>query len=197
MDSILNTYSAYILCGGKSSRFGTDKALVELKGKKIVEIIADELKKVFSKIVLVAPDSSKYEFLKKESINDVYTNCGPLAGIHTALIHSETEKIFVISCDLPLIKSEVIKYIIEYKTDKNIIIPKAGDKKQYLCAVYNKSILPEAEKLLEQTKDLPKCASPYDLINLTGYELIDFDTLPKFDKKCFFNANTKEDLTGI
>jgi len=190
-------FTAYILCGGKSSRFGTDKALVELKGKKIVEIIADELKKVFNKIVLVTPDAAKYEFLKMECINDVYTGCGPLAGIHTALKHSETEKNFIISCDLPLMKADLIKYIAEYQTEKNIIIPKAGDKKQYLCAVYSKGILPEVEKLLEQTKNLPKCASPYDLINLTGYELIDFDTLGIFDFKFFFNLNTREDLNMI
>ncbi|MBA4317543.1 MAG: hypothetical protein C0412_04005 [Flavobacterium sp.] len=197
LNSSLIEYTAYILCGGKSTRFGTDKALVELNGKKIVEIIADELKKVFSKIVLVTPDAPKYEFLKMECINDVYTGCGPLAGIHTALKHSETEKIFVISCDMPLMKADIIKYIAEYQTDKKIIIPKAGDKKQYLCAVYNKNMLPEVEKLLEQTKNLPKCASPYDLINLTGYELIDFDTLGIFDIKCFFNLNTKEDLEKL
>lgn len=197
MNSILYKYTAFILCGGKSKRFGTDKALVELKGKKIVEIIAGELEKVFNKTILVTPNPEKYAFLNLECINDVFVNCGPLAGIHTALKHSVTEKNFIISCDMPLMKSEVIKYIAEYKSDKNIIIPKAADKNQYLCGVYGNTVLPEAEKLLEETIDMEKCASPYDLINITGYELIDFDTLGLFDTKCFFNLNTKEELDSL
>jgi molybdopterin-guanine dinucleotide biosynthesis protein A len=197
MNSVLDKYTAYILCGGKSSRFGTDKALVKMNNKTLVEIIAGELKKVFDKTVLVTAKTDEYSFLNLECINDVYLNCGPLAGIHAALKHSGTEKNFIISCDMPLMSGEVIKYIADYKTDKHIIIPNAGDKKHYLCAVYGKSILPDVEALLKQTKDMEKCASPYDLINITGYELIDFDALPIFDKKCFYNLNTINDYKTI
>jgi molybdenum cofactor guanylyltransferase len=197
MDSKLNNYTAYILCGGKSSRFGKDKALVELKGKKIIEIIANELEKVFIKIVLVTPKPEKYAFLNLECISDIYVNCGPLAGIHAALKHSGTEKNFIISCDMPKIKKEVIRYIADFKTGKDIIIPKTGDKKHYLCALYGKCVLSKTEELLEQTKDMEKCASPYDLINVTGYELIDFNTLELFDGNSFFNLNSQEELEKL
>lgn len=188
---------AYILCGGKSSRFGTDKALVEINGRKLIEIVASELKKTFNRIIVVTAKEKDYAFLNLECINDVYFNCGPLAGIHTILRHAAAGKAFVISCDLPRIKADVIEHIINYKTDKPVTIPSSGGKKHYLCGVYNTSILYEAERLLETTKDLEKCASPYDLINNTGYELIDFDSLPQFGREAFFNLNSKEDLGKI
>ncbi len=191
---------AYILCGGKSSRFGTDKALVEINGKKLIEIVAGELKKVFNNIVVVTAKEKEYEFLNLECINDIYFNCGPLAGIHTVLKHAGKGKAFIISCDLPSITTDAIEYIAGFKTEKPVIIPSSGGKKHYLCGVYHTSILAEAERLLEATKEKEKCASPYDLISVTGYETIDFDSLPGFGREIFFNLNSKEDLgkfTGL
>lgn len=188
---------AYILCGGKSSRFGTDKALVEINGRKLIEIVAAELRKVFGRIIVVAAKEKDYAFLNFECINDIYFNCGPLAGIHTVLRHAGEGKAFIISCDLPNITAGVIEHIINFKTDKPVTIPSSGGKKHYLCGVYDTSILPEAERLLEATKDLEKCASPYDLIMNTGFELIDFDSLHLFGREAFFNLNSKEDLGKI
>ena len=190
-------YNAYILTGGKSSRFGTDKALIKLGGKPIIQIIADELKKIFQIVTLVTDRPGDYSFLSLESVADTYTAGGPLAGIHTALKHSVAERNFIISCDMPLINSEIIKYIIEYPTDKNIVIPFADGRKQYLCAIYNKCTLKNAEALLEATKNDLRSASPYDLIMACGYELIDFDAQDIYDKKCFFNLNSPEDLSLI
>lgn len=193
----MKNISAYILCGGKSSRFGSDKALAAIGGRTLIEIVSGELKKVFDEIVLVVEEPGKYLFTGFESITDVYPNRGPLGGIHAALKHAPTEKVFIISCDMPLITSEIIRFIAGYKSEKEVVLPKAGVKNHYMCGIYSKKLLPVAEDLLEQTKDLKKSASPYDLMIKVGFEIIDFNLIPGFDVKCFFNLNSPDDLKKI
>lgn len=193
----MKNFSAYILCGGKSSRFGSDKALAVIEGRTLIEIVAGELKKVFDEIVLVAEEPGKYLFTGFECITDVYPSRGPLGGIHTALKHAHTQKVFIISCDMPLITSDIIRFIAGHKTDKEVVLPKSGVKNHYMCGVYSKKSLSAAEELLKQTKDLEKSASPYDLIVITGFEIIDFNLLPDFNTKCFFNLNFPDDLKKI
>lgn len=84
-----------VLCGGKSSRMNTDKALLKLGEKTIIEIIYKKLKSVFDEVIISANDSEKYKFLDAQIIKDIYKDRGPLAGIHSALKYSEYEKIFI------------------------------------------------------------------------------------------------------
>ena len=186
---------SYILCGGKSKRFGSDKALYEINGKTVIEIITGELKKVFNNTAIVTDKKEKYSFLNLECINDIYRNCGPLAGIHTALKHTHAAKVFIISCDMPFITETVIKAIIGHKTDEDITVPKAGEIRHTLCALYSKNVLWRAEAILEQTKDMDRCASPRDLMNISGYDIIDFDLMKDFDTHPFFNFNSPGDLS--
>jgi len=193
----INNIEAFILCGGKSQRFGSDKALVKLHGKTLIEIITDEVKKVFDKVTLIAADKENYKFLELDCAADIYPGRGPLAGIHSALKNSSTDRIFVISCDLPMMKAEIISYIATYNSESGIVIPAANGRKHYLCAVYKKSVLKLAEELLEDTKDSERSASPYDLISLSGYDVIDFDNQPQFSTDSFFNLNSREDLEEL
>jgi len=186
--------TAYILCGGKSKRFGSDKALFEIDGIPIIEIIIKKLKKTFNRVILAAEKPEKYSFTRLECIADIYKECGPLGGIHAALNNSKTGRIFIVTCDMPFIDEKIMQYLTEYETDKKIVIPKSGGKNHHLFGIYAKSLLPAAEELLERTKDLGKCASPYDLISISGCEIIDFDLLPQFNNNSFFNLNAPEDL---
>ncbi|MCK7517639.1 MAG: NTP transferase domain-containing protein [Ignavibacteriales bacterium] len=67
-------------------------------------------------------------FLKLPVVNDIFIGKGPLAGIHSALKNSSTEKNFIISCDMPLISVELIKYLINLNSEKAILLPKSNRK---------------------------------------------------------------------
>ena len=47
-----NDITGIILCGGKSTRMQTNKALLKLGEKTVLEIILDEMRKVFDKVIL-------------------------------------------------------------------------------------------------------------------------------------------------
>jgi len=195
-----NDITGIILAGGKSSRMGLNKALLQLNGKSLIEHTASLLKSLFGRVILITNSSDDYTFLKLETFADVYSSIGPLAGIHSGLIHSDTEKNFIISCDIPLITKDVIKYLVEYKTTHPITVIKADGYIQHLCGLYHISIKDDAENLLhtfyteETVFQKPKC-NLTALLKITGAEIIDSSEIAGYSSGMFLNINNPDDYS--
>ncbi len=193
-----NDITGIILCGGKSSRMQTNKALLKLGDKTVIEIVAEKLKSIFNEVLISANDTKEYDFLKLPVVNDIFIGKGPLAGIHSALKYSSTEKNFIISCDMPLISVELIKYFINLNSEKSILLPKSYRRIQQLCGIYSKSVLDEIEnifKLSEKDKNIK--GSVYELLERVPIELIYVDDLNIYNKNIFLNMNSPEDYELI
>jgi molybdopterin-guanine dinucleotide biosynthesis protein A len=187
-----------ILCGGKSSRMRTNKALLKLGDKTVIEIVAAKLKSIFNEVFISANDSKEYDFLNLSVVNDIFIGKGPLAGIHSALKYSSTDKNFIISCDMPLISVELIKYFINLNSEKSILLPKSYRRIQQLCGIYSKSVLDEIEnifKLSEKDKNIK--GSVYELLERASNEIFDVDDLNFYNKNIFLNMNSPEDYELI
>ena len=80
-----------ILSGGLSSRFGSNKALAKLDGKRLVDQLIERLSlQTSAPIVINAPDENTYGLPNNDFIADeVGDRLGPLAGIHAALTWAE------------------------------------------------------------------------------------------------------------
>ncbi|HCY77349.1 MAG TPA: molybdenum cofactor guanylyltransferase [Ignavibacteriales bacterium] len=187
-----------ILCGGKSSRMQTNKALLKISGKPVIEIIAERLKSIFNVVLISTNDSKKYNFLNLPLVNDIINDKGPLGGIYSALKLSTTEKNFIISCDMPLINVELIKYLINLNSDKAILLPKSKGRIHQLCGVYSKSVISIIEDVfnLSQVNKSIK-GSVYELIEIVPTNLIDVEHLPFYDENQFLNMNSPEDYELI
>lgn len=195
---MLMDITGIILAGGQSSRMQSDKALLKLGGKTVIEVVADKMKKIFSDVLISTNDINNYKYLNLPIIKDTYTRKGPLAGIHAALKYSSTEKNFIISCDMPFVSSELINFIAAYNSDKKIILPEAEGRSQQLCGIYSKPILPVIEEIiLDSEKDKTIKGSIYDLIQRVSAEIIDVESLPFYDNNFFLNMNTPEDYELI
>ena len=193
-----NDITGIILCGGKSSRMQTNKALLKLGDKTVIEIVAAKLKSIFNEVLISANDSKEYDFLKLPVVNDIFIGKGPLAGIHSALKYSSTEKNFIISCDMPLISVELINYLINLNSEKSILLPKSNGRIQQLCGIYSKSVIDEIEnifKLSEKDKNIK--GSVYELLERASIEFIDVDDLNFYNKNIFLNMNSPEDYKLI
>lgn len=148
-DQKFRNITGIILCGGLSSRMGENKALLPLGNKRVIEHITELMQSIFSKVILITNTTIEYEFLGLPMFSDIYRVGGSLAGIHSGLENSKTANNFILSCDMPLMNNDIIKAIVEFKTDKPITICRSEGFIQHLAGRYSKSILYNTIKLLQ------------------------------------------------
>jgi molybdopterin-guanine dinucleotide biosynthesis protein A len=187
--------TAFILAGGLSSRIETNKALLQICGKSLIQRLTELLDSIFPEVVISSNEPEVYEFLGKKIVKDFYPGRGPLSGVHSALNFTTSDRNFIISCDMPFISLELIKYIIEYKSDASVIIPKAEGRIQSLCGIYLKNIMSEVELLLveSQEKETGLKGSIHELHSRIKSEIIDVTKMKFCHPDLFFNINTSDD----
>ena len=181
---------------------GINKALLKVGNKTIIERSRDLMLNIFEIVFLSTNDFETYMFLNIPMIADIYKSLGPLSGIHAGLVISETNKNFFLSCDLPLMPEEMIRYIAEYKTKSDVLIASANGINQHLCGIYNKSLIPTIEDILQSSnnsinKNGKSFSSIKKMIVNTGAEVIEAENLPFYNEEIYFNMNTQNDFEII
>jgi len=189
-----------ILAGGKSSRMGTNKALLKINGRTLIEQIAEFLKSLFPKVIVITNSPEEYMFIKIPIFQDVYKQRGPMGGIHSALVNSETENIFVVPCDAPFINKEIIEKILSTSSNHKIKICHAAGFLQPLTGVYSKEHLNEFETWLrgnesdhETIAEIKQCKIG-DFVKQLGCEIINFDESES--RQAFENINTPKEFAA-
>lgn len=193
-----------ILAGGKSTRMGENKSLLKLNGITVIERIVHLMKGIFKEVIIITNTPDEYDFIGIPKYKDIFEYKGPLAGIHSGLTHSTNEKNFVISCDIPLMKQDMIEFMINFKTEKPMTVCKADGFVQQLAGLYSKSILPIVNnslvnysgELREQKQAKRKCAV-LSLLDSVGSEIINAEELEFYVDHMFFNMNRPEDYIKI
>lgn len=172
-----------ILAGGKNSRMGTDKGLLKVEGKRIVERIIMALESEVDEIIIIS-NGNNYDYLGYKIYDDLIKDCGPMGGIYTALSHSSAPKSFVVSCDMPFVSKELVNFIIENSDDCEIAIPLNGKMLEPLCAVYDTSCKEQFEVLLKRKEW--KMQDSLDHFKVKRIQI------PEniFAENCFENINT-------
>ena len=194
-----------ILVGGRNNRMGANKALLKIDGKTFIERSVDLMESIFKENLLCTNNSEGLEFLDIQKIENFYPDFGPLAGIHSALNCSCTEKIFVIPCHMPFLTQSIIKHLINIITMESIVLPSVGENVQYLCGIYHKNILPVLDNVLtavneaiKNNKDVKKSAfSVWNFVERIGAEVIDVELERFYFNDMFFEVNTTEDYEYV
>ncbi|MCB9846711.1 MAG: molybdenum cofactor guanylyltransferase [Phycisphaeraceae bacterium] len=91
---------AYILAGGNSRRFGSDKARATLHGRPLILALSDQLVGLGFKITVVGKRDDQYADLGLDTIGDLKPDQGPVGGLRTALTHRQAGWILLCSCDM-------------------------------------------------------------------------------------------------
>ncbi|WP_299778592.1 molybdenum cofactor guanylyltransferase [uncultured Formosa sp.] len=143
--------SVYILCGGKSSRMQTEKGLVVFNNKPFIEWIIDAVKPISNQIYLIT-ENTDYSVYNYPLLADIYKNKGPVGGIHTALTHTNTQQNLILSCDIPMISTHIIKrYLINSKViNSNIAFVSDSTRDYPLIGMYNANNLQRFEEAIQQ-----------------------------------------------
>lgn len=184
MVTALSDINAYILTGGQSRRLNTDKSLVQLDGKTLTEIIHQKLGSIFNNIYVVG---KKNHFPDFDFIQDVKPVQCPLNGIVTALEHNQKEWIFIIACDLPLIRTSSINDLYDnINSNTQVVLPIVNNKIQPLCAFYHRSVLQDFTNAVAHGHYA--LYRLFDRFNVTKVQV------PDNSKEQFLNINYPEDL---
>ncbi len=180
--------AAYILCGGKSSRMGTEKGLVTYEGKPFVEHIIEAVLPLTEKVFLVT-ENSDYEQFGHPLIKDIHKDKGPLGGIHSALSHSESDTNILLSCDIPLIITAVLSEVLSdhQKGNHNITVAATKNDMHPLIGVYSKGLLPSLDKHIAENK-----LKLTDFVEESDHQLVIFDDLDALS-----DINSKKELKNI
>ncbi|EGO65355.1 molybdenum cofactor guanylyltransferase [Acetonema longum] len=132
-----------ILAGGKSSRMGWNKSLAIMGGARIIEIVAGKVSGLFSaQLLLVTNTPDVYRYLGMTMVSDIFTDMGPLAGIHAALRHTTAPGIFVCGCDMPFISEKLIRHMAGLAQDYDVVVPRQDSARpEPLHAIYSRRCL--------------------------------------------------------
>lgn len=182
-----------VLAGGRATRMGTNKALLELGGMRIIERLVRTLRPLFSELAIVANEPETYAFLDLPIWPDRIPGKGALGGLYTAVLGSAFPWTFCIACDMPFPDPEVIAYLQRLAPEADVVIPRTADGYQPLHAIYSKACLPTMESLLRA--DRLKIDQLFPAVRLRvveGEELRRIDPL----QRAFININTEEDLAA-
>jgi molybdopterin-guanine dinucleotide biosynthesis protein A len=135
--------TAIVLAGGASQRMGTDKSMLPMRGRPIIENICGRLHGGFQQILISANDTDKFAFLGFEIVRDRISDQGPLMGIASALEASVNELNFIVACDIPHIELPLIRRMLSQAAQgsADVVIPITCEGYyEPLYAIYRKNV---------------------------------------------------------
>jgi molybdopterin-guanine dinucleotide biosynthesis protein A len=179
-----------VLAGGRSSRMGQDKALLEWKGKPLIAHAINILGQLCEKVVISA-NKDDYHFTACEVWYDEWAVQAPMTGIYSSLRRSQHDWIMVLSCDMPLVDPRLFHALLSFSQGYDVVVPvHDGGFIEPLCGLYSRKALPHLEQNLQrQSYSLQQFIfSSKSRLMETGPEL-DF-----FRSDIFFNVNTKDNF---
>jgi molybdopterin-guanine dinucleotide biosynthesis protein A len=184
--------SAYaaILGGGKSRRFGSDKALMTLDSHRVVDYITNILNDLFRQVFFIVDVRDKFHSVGITNIIDEIPGQGPLGGIHSALGVGEGDYCFITACDTPFVHPDIIRCLWEEIAEEDIIIPKHQGKTEPLMGFYSKRCRSDIETALSNGQ-----RQAHAFLKNRNVRFVEMDDRfpPELLKKAFWNINTASD----
>jgi molybdopterin-guanine dinucleotide biosynthesis protein A len=186
--------TALILAGGSNRRYPALKPFIEIEGEIIIERQLRVLLYLFDQVMLSTNLPEFYFKFGLPMVGDIGSSSGPLSGILSGLLNSSENKLFVVACDMPFIKKELIELILSKKDEASVVLCTYNRKLHPLIGLYDRSLISKIQKYIEQRN-----YRVIDFIKELDICIIDEDEIKKVDPDgcSFVNINTPEDLKKI
>lgn len=178
--------NAYILAGGSSRRYGSDKLFLKCGDVTLLQKTVHTCRKQFKDVVIAAKNRDKFKEYDCKIILDQPDANGPLAGIISSLMDCKEKSCFITAADFYDLDEVTITGLIESYKDEQFLGLSEENGIQPLCGIYNKSALPylisRANKRIYKMRDV--------IIGL------DYRVIPA-PVKTWRNINEPNDAVGI
>jgi len=212
--------TGFVTAGGRSTRMGQDKALLEIGNRAMIEYVIEALQPVTSNIAIIA-NSNEYKRFGFPVFADINSGVGPLEAIRTALANSSTPFVVLAGCDMPFVTSELFSHLLNIayepeakNSDSNLLSSETGlqtlnawhrtpdfplavvplneqGKPEPLCAVYSTKALQTVTDLI--SGGIRKVSLLFEQI---PSRLVNFEEIKYLQNSDFFfkNINTPQDF---
>lgn len=183
-----------VLSGGESSRMGENKSLLLLDNKPVIAHVVDAIRPFVGEIMVITNEPERYDFLEDVTFReDIIKGKGPMGGIYTGLHHTKTDLSFVVACDMPFIKGELIPFLEKRIGDAWGCLPFDGEHFETMAALYNKELEGFFYSFLKG--EIRKLQ--YLLKGLNVVRVDDRVIHKAFGEHIFYNMNTQESYEKI
>jgi molybdopterin-guanine dinucleotide biosynthesis protein A len=148
-----------VLCGGRSTRMGSSKALLAFGSETMLQRVVRLLGEVISPIVVVAAVDQELPPLPRGVIvaRDEREARGPLEGLRAGMkaLPPEVHVAYVTGCDVPLLVPGFVRQMLDLSRDHDVAVMEIDGFTHPLSAVYRRSTLPVVEDLLARDRLRP------------------------------------------
>jgi len=184
-----------VLAGGRSVRFGGEKAVALLDGRPLLEWAADRLRSVCTQVAINVRAGSQAEAVAEgkglPTLHDEPGDAlGPLAGVKVGLIWAQAQgaRLLAVSpCDAPLLPDGLYVRLLA-QADGGSAMAETRDGRQPLCAIWPVASLPDVRAALRDGAHPPT----WQMLERIGARKVLFDRPEEFA-----NINTREDLAAV
>jgi molybdopterin-guanine dinucleotide biosynthesis protein A len=190
----VQSLTGVILAGGKSSRYGRNKAFVLLEGVPLIERVAAVMGAIFDRLLLVTNTPEEYAYMGIEMVGDLIRGIGPLGGIYTGLKTIKGDAGFFVACDMPYLCEPLVRRMMDLCEGYDAVVPKVDWMVEPLHAFYAKGSLSVIEELIHSGR--------YQILEILARirtRYVEEEILRSFDPRLRFfeNVNRPEDVSRI
>jgi molybdopterin-guanine dinucleotide biosynthesis protein A len=189
----MTNVTVVINAGGKSTRMGTDKALLEIAGRTMIERIVEQTAGLGEPII-ITNTPERYAHLGLPTFADVLPGKGALGGLYTAIQAAAQPYALVLACDMPFVNRPLLEYMISLAPNFEAVVPRLNGEAEPFRALYSKACLDPIRRALDAGK--MRVISFFPDMNLRWLEE---DEIRQFDPELltFMNCNTPEELEAV
>lgn len=134
-----------ILAGGASRRMAANKALLDLAGRPMIDLVSERLRAVADEIIIAADDTALYARFADRCVADQLAGVGVLGGIHAGLAAASHELVIAVGCDMPFLEPAVLSWFAQAADGFDVVILQKGEWVEPLHAVYRCTCRPAIE----------------------------------------------------
>ncbi len=193
----LTGVTGVLLAGGRSARMGVDKRLLEVGGRTLFARALGVLDEVFEQVLVSFADANtEVSAAGHRVVYDLLPNCATLGGLYSALTVAETEWIFAIACDMPLVERTVVDYLVSRCHGSDYVVPVLSTGPQPMHACYRKTCLTPLKRMAEAGE--LRLQGLIEDQALHGIQVSEAELTPLDPHlRSFINVNTPADLEMV
>jgi molybdopterin-guanine dinucleotide biosynthesis protein A len=147
-----DSLTGIVLAGGASRRMGHDKALLELDGRPLIQIVVDRMMVVCTEVLIVCADSKRYAGFGVRVVEDRFPGVGVLGGLHAGLGAASSDVSLAVGCDMPFLNPSLLHAFAMWAEGYDVALLRQDGQVEPLHAAYRRTCLPAMEAVIRAGK---------------------------------------------